>query len=432
MALDLAEFFRNYVASGVEFGAEPATEAALVADLIGGGKAVLDLGAGGAAFAQTLTGRGCTVESIPLAELESAPLEMLASAASYDVVLLSDILGFVREPEAMLQNCRGLLAPDGFIVASVANFGYGAVRLAMLAGSFEKLAYEQERNPRMHFFSAALLGDVFTRAGYRSEDLLRLSVPWDDAVADPRHAHVDKTVVHQLKRDPENATLMFVVKAAPVVRPIRPQRESQSTVEALERQLCAATAELQGAQALVEQLREAGRALQMQNAELRRTRPTGNPDEAESLRAELANARKLHADLTARLQLLSAEITALRVKSDERSAELANTQSALDEALRNVASVTASRDEFVKRAHAADSAAAAAKQEAQARAKEAAETIAALTERADRAEKLLLEQTNGLLQSTAVEIQKLSDLVNIVQTSRFWKLKSFAAKLLGR
>lgn len=456
MALDLAEFFRNYVAEGVGFNAEPATEAALVGDLIPGGTSVLDLGGGAASFTETLTARGCSIEHVALAGLEQGSLESIAAASAYDVILLSDVLGFVREPEKLLQDCRSLLAPDGFIVASVANFGYGAVRLAMLAGSFEKLAYEQERNPRMHFFSAEVLNDVFKRAGYRSDELLRLSAPWDDAVADPRHAHVDESVIRQLKRDPENTTLMFVLKASPALRVMPQPVQAPPTVEGLQRELAAAGAELESALNLVEQLREAGRALQQQNAALRRTRPVPDTQEAESLRTELAAARHLQAELTQRIQRLSGELTDMRRIAEERSRESEHLQDALEDALLNLAGVTASRDEFAARLHALDSEMAELKkrfselqqgyvvqlkrlEDADGRNADLVKQIelaraqnAATLERAEKAEGRLLTQTNGLLESTALEIQKLSDLVNVVQTSRFWKLKSLAAKFLGR
>lgn len=466
MALDLAEFLRSYVADGVGIGAGSATEATLVADLIPGGNSVLDLGGGGASFAEALISRGCTVKSVSLADLEQGTYSNAASAA-YDVVLLSDVLGFIREPEKLLQNCRSLLKPNGFIVASVANFGYGAVRLAMLAGSFEQLAYEQQKNPRTHFFSAALLSDLFTRSGYRYDELLRLSAPWDDAVADPRHAHVDSALVGQLKRDPENTTLMFVLKASPVLRVVPQPAETQPTVESLQSELAAARLELRAASDLIEQLKEAGRALRHQNAELRRTRPVADVQEAESLRTELAAARNLHAELTSRIQRLGGEITDLRRAAEERARETESVQGALDETLRNLSAVTVSRDDLIGRVHALDSAMAELKRQAAARTDDSARKIQALQdsfilqvkrteeaesakadlakqieqvrkqmaatlERAEKAEQQLLSMTNGLLDSTAREIQKLSDLVNIVQTSRFWKLKTLAARMLGR
>lgn len=463
MALDLAEFLRNYVADGVGVNAEPATEATLVADLIADGMSVLDLGGGAASFAEDLVSRGCTVESISLTDIEHAA----PAAASYDVVLLSDVLGFVREPEKLLQDCRSLLNPKGFIVASVANFGYGAVRLAMLAGSFEKLEYEQQKNPRLHFFSAALLSDLFTRSGYRYDEVLRLSASWDDAAADPRHAHVDDVLVGHLKRDPENTTLMFVVKASPILRVVAQPAPVQPALDALQAELAATRAELRTAADLIAQLKEAGRALQHQNGELRRARPLAEVDEAQSLRTELAAAREVQAELTRRIQRLGDEIAELRRTAEQRAREAETVQAALDESLRNLSAVTTSRDELVGRLHAMDSAMAELKLQAASRADDSARKIQALQdsfvlqvkradeaesakselakqidqvrkqmaatlERAEKAERQLLTMTNGLLDSTAQEIQKLSDLVNIVQTSRFWKLKTLAGRLLGR
>jgi SAM-dependent methyltransferase len=84
----------------------------------------------------------------------------------FDVVLLVDALGRVRDPDALLLGIRELLAPGGVAMASVPNFGHWYVRSKVLAGrwGYDRRGLLDEQTLR--FFTPR---DVEAR--FRSADL---------------------------------------------------------------------------------------------------------------------------------------------------------------------------------------------------------------------------------------------------------------------
>lgn len=380
MALEFTELLRSFVPLGVGSDSEAVTEETLLGELITPGKRVLEISRGETLTA-ALAGSGCDVALLTLADFERSGV-----CAQYDAVVLSDILAYVRDPVGLLQQCRSALSDGGFVVAAMPNFAYGAMRLALLSGAYDEIVREQEANPRLHFFTLNLLEGIFERAGYRIEQTMRRVVPWDGVLNEPRYALLDDVIVKQIQRDPEHATLTYVIRCLPLHQPVEPQVDSRDAKE-LRRRLEAVEAELQAAIALNGELREAARALHEEFAGVRR-------------RARIAG--KL--------------------------------QKELDLALKDLSDAFALRDDLVGRMHSADRALAAiskAQAELEATLCAVREQNKQLVRRAESAEQTAVDLANELLEAAKVEVQQLSDLIDAVQQSRFWRIKRFFLKLRG-
>jgi SAM-dependent methyltransferase len=120
--------------------------------LIGDDQAVLHVGCGDGSFARSLADQQCRVsgvevdpdlgrqagrslESLALADIDHQPLAAHFKAESFDVVVLGNMLGQLRDPVAALRDAATLLVPGGRILACVTNPTRGATRLAALLGT---------------------------------------------------------------------------------------------------------------------------------------------------------------------------------------------------------------------------------------------------------------------------------------------------------
>ncbi len=111
---------------------------------------ILDLGCSDGAFAQHLVDQGHHVTGVDLVphehvkervdEFVQADLDRgLPPEVSgpYDVVLAADVLEHLRDPGALLEQLRGVLAPGGSVIASVPNFGHWYPRTRVALGRFD-------------------------------------------------------------------------------------------------------------------------------------------------------------------------------------------------------------------------------------------------------------------------------------------------------
>ena len=122
----------------------------LTLDVVPPGARVLDLGCAGGHLAAALRERGCYVAGVdvhPLApgvELDEFHLhdlndpELPVDPASFDFVLLLDVLEHLLEPEQFMDRLQAATAtaPDVRLVVSTGNVAFALTRLLLLAGQF--------------------------------------------------------------------------------------------------------------------------------------------------------------------------------------------------------------------------------------------------------------------------------------------------------
>lgn len=153
---------------------DPNTPTTQVADLVGGGLEVLEVGCGSGALGAVLTANGCRVTGLEadadlaayarkkLADVEvgEATPVVLAdrfAVAGFDVVVLADILEHVADPAGVLEAARRLLRPNGRVVVSTPNAAHGSRRLALLQGRWSATTLPLDRRPLQTYTRESLL-----------------------------------------------------------------------------------------------------------------------------------------------------------------------------------------------------------------------------------------------------------------------------------
>jgi 2-polyprenyl-3-methyl-5-hydroxy-6-metoxy-1,4-benzoquinol methylase len=151
-------------------------------EAVGTGGRVLDVGSSSGYLAEPLAERGNVVVGLEL-DQEAAraaeafcervlvgdveTMELALEPASFDVVLLGDVIEHLRDPVAALARLRPLLRPGGRLVLSTPNIANWAIRLSLLAGRWRYTDRGILDRSHTHLFTHATLAETIERAGYR-------------------------------------------------------------------------------------------------------------------------------------------------------------------------------------------------------------------------------------------------------------------------
>lgn len=201
-----------------------------VADLVGQGQRVLDLGCWTGDLGAVLKARGCTVtgievdeaaaekaghrlDEVVVADLDTALPSTLVAAGSFDVVLLADVLEHLADPRAVLADAARVLAPGGRVVASVPNVTHGSLRLALLEGRWSYTDTGLLDATHRRFFDRAGVLALFHAAELTVSDLrATLADPLDVEVRVDGH-RLPANVVEWVRDQPDALVYQFVVAA---------------------------------------------------------------------------------------------------------------------------------------------------------------------------------------------------------------------------
>lgn len=115
-------------------------------------------------------------EQVVVADIEGDSLQL--PPASFDVVLLGDVIEHLRRPEAALVALRPLLRAGGALVLSTPNVANWAVRLSLLAGRWRYTDRGVLDRTHVHLFTRATLRETLERAGFSP-------VAWDHTAPVP-------------------------------------------------------------------------------------------------------------------------------------------------------------------------------------------------------------------------------------------------------
>jgi methionine biosynthesis protein MetW len=208
------------------------TSHALVADLVGPRKRVLDVGCWTGDLGRALASRGCTVSGLEvdpaaaekarevLDEVVVADLDVTTASSqfpesSFDVVIFADVLEHLKDPASVLADASRLLAPGGRVVISVPNITHGSVRLALLQGRWNYTQTGILDATHIRFFARAGLRELFRSAGMVCEDLR-------GSLADPLVVEVDVDadrlppgIVEWVRHEPDALVYQFVAAVRP-------------------------------------------------------------------------------------------------------------------------------------------------------------------------------------------------------------------------
>ena len=167
----------------------------VLAGLVAGGSRVLDLGTGSGSLGRLLQQRGCRVDGVTLsaAERETAQdgyerLELLDleqpgwerrfEPGAYDYVICADVLEHLREPERVLQACRGLLRADGWLLASVPNVAYAGMVLELMHGDWKYGPEGLLDRTHLRFYTRRSFERLLDAEGWQVERVEPIDLTW--------------------------------------------------------------------------------------------------------------------------------------------------------------------------------------------------------------------------------------------------------------
>jgi SAM-dependent methyltransferase len=153
----------------------------------GQGRRVLDLGCAGGYLSEALAARGYAVTSVDQPGTPHAPgLDFVGAnlneglrtvRGSFDFIVCADVLEHLCDPLRLLRDCRGVLAPDGVLLASLPNSGNAYFRWKILMGQFPQHDRGLFDRTHLHFYTWDGWVDLLARSGFRMEGVRASGVP---------------------------------------------------------------------------------------------------------------------------------------------------------------------------------------------------------------------------------------------------------------
>lgn len=92
---------------------------------------------------------------------------------SFDCILFADVLEHLADPGAVLRRSRQLLAPGGYVVASIPNVAHYSAVLALLRQDWPQEDGGLFDRTHLRFFTRATIRTLFSEAGFRITRLRR-------------------------------------------------------------------------------------------------------------------------------------------------------------------------------------------------------------------------------------------------------------------
>lgn len=152
-----------------------------IASLINPGSNVLDVGCGSGALAPLLIEKECTVDGLDIKlnlieankrfyrNLWSADIEKLdfkKIAQQYDVVIFSDVLEHLKDPDIVLAKTKKLLTKHGKVIISLPNVAYFSIRLELLCGFWNYKDQGIMDRTHLRFFTLSTAKCLIVTSGY--------------------------------------------------------------------------------------------------------------------------------------------------------------------------------------------------------------------------------------------------------------------------
>jgi O-antigen biosynthesis protein len=205
---------------------------AMIVELVGHDKRVLDVGTATGYVAELLAERGCQVTGIEVdleaareaekhckrvitGDIEILDLQRELGDSHFDVIVFGDVLEHLRNPWEALKRFKPFLDSEGYVVASIPNVAHGSVRLALLQGKFQYRSLGLLDDTHLRFFTRESIERMFSDAGLLVTDLKRTRLgTFNTEVAVDREL-LPRGIVETVLSAPESQTYQFIVKASP-------------------------------------------------------------------------------------------------------------------------------------------------------------------------------------------------------------------------
>ena len=155
-----------------------------IAKRIASGARVLDVGCGGGDLGFALQGKSCALTGLDLKldridanrdcyqSLEERDIEKQGFAdEKYDVIVFSDVLEHLNDPEKVLDKSRKSLQPGGTVLVSLPNVAYLDNRLGLLKGNWNYTDEGILDRTHLKFFTFSTAEKLLVSAGFRIQEI---------------------------------------------------------------------------------------------------------------------------------------------------------------------------------------------------------------------------------------------------------------------
>jgi 2-polyprenyl-3-methyl-5-hydroxy-6-metoxy-1,4-benzoquinol methylase len=203
---------------------------ALIIELLGLDKRVLDVGCATGNLAEVLAGRGCRVtgieidpeaarqaekhcERVIVGDVESLDLGAELDESVFDVIVFGDVLEHLKDPLQTLRRFKPFLQTEGYVIASIPNIAHGSVRLALMQGRFRYRSLGLLDDTHLRFFTRETVEQLFKDAGFLIADLRRTTRGVFDTEIEIDREQLPPEVLRLVEEDPEASTYQFVLSA---------------------------------------------------------------------------------------------------------------------------------------------------------------------------------------------------------------------------
>jgi O-antigen biosynthesis protein len=322
--------------------------------LVGENKRVIDFGCSTGTFAQLLTKKGCHVtgvevnpqaakvaeqycEQVIIADLDFVSLAEIVQDQTFDVAVFGDVLEHLRDPWKVLKQTRQLLKPEGYVVASIPNIAHGAIRLALLRGSFEYSEMGILDNTHLRFFTRKTVEELFELSGFCVDVIERTKLPMYSA--SNLIPHIDRNnfdikVIEEIEQDENAETLQFVLKTFPV--------SLEGKYAALNQKYSRLVEEVQSSQTQLQLL-----GVELEQTEIQRQEKTTQLERSHSqlqqTQAQLERSHSLIQQQQAQLEQSHSQIQQQQAQLEQSQAQLQQTQAQLQAAQAVIADMQQSK-----------------------------------------------------------------------------------------
>lgn len=209
------------------------TAPAKILRLVEPNKTVLEIGCASGTQTQILKEKlGCTVTGVELnpdaaetakkycdrvivGNIEHLSVKEHLSGGQYDIIMFADVLEHLYDPGKVLDNIKGALSDDGYILASIPNAVHESITFEMLNGRFDYQKYGLLDNTHIRFFTRKTIYQLFEQAGFIISYVDRvICSDCDTEFNKINRIQKDREILSYIRENnPDSETFQFIIKA---------------------------------------------------------------------------------------------------------------------------------------------------------------------------------------------------------------------------
>ena len=162
-----------------------------------------------------------------IADVESVDLLALVGKRRYRWVVCGDVLEHLRNPEALLVQCRALLTDCGELLVSIPNASYAGLIADLIHGQWQYRPEGLLDRTHVRFFTRQSFIKTLTECGWHAISAEPIKQPWHETEFSRPFDNLPPAVGKYLLAQPHTLAYQWIIRAAPADRPDLPTlRES--------------------------------------------------------------------------------------------------------------------------------------------------------------------------------------------------------------